>query len=233
MTETPIAALVPTLRPDNIEKLFECVDKTRTELVTWFIGLDNEDQQIYPQRDGVIYHSTPRAQLAIKTNELAELTWDNFPILAQFDDDQWPRTTGWDKQVVAAMKKLDLGGLVYTNDGWMGQQTPVCPFWPAKFAKAIGWLYHPELIHLFADNTLQELARGLGRLTRGHNDGCTTYLHDVLIEHMHPIIQKAKWDKSYEESNSGRTWAHDEAVFKDYIASDRFKDDVAKMRDVL
>lgn len=217
-----IAALVATRsRPDQLDRLLECAQKTGTKHVTWFVGLDDDDEQNYPRRPDVEYVVTPRAQLAVKTNELAALTWNDFPILAQFDDDQWPRTYGWDTKVIAAMEQLD-GGLVYTDDGWMGEQTPVCPFWPAAYAREIGWLYHPDLIHLFADNTLLELSKALQR---------RTYLPNVLIEHVHPIIGKSEWDDSYRESNSGDTWAHDEAVFKAYAASEQFQAHVAALSD--
>lgn len=224
LTPTPIAALVPTCRPSLVEQLFENVDRAGgTSLVTWFVGIDDEDTQTYPDRAGVHYVRSPKNQLAVKTNELAALTWDEFPILAQIDDDQWPRTPGWDRAIVAAMDQLG-GGLVYPNDGWMGEQTPVVPFWPARFAKALGWLYRPELIHLFCDNVLKELAIALGRIT---------YLPDVLIEHCHPIVQKNEWDDSYRESNSGEMWGHDEAVFNAYIGSANFRADVETLRGLL
>lgn len=223
MTDMTIAALVPTCRPHLLEKLFECADASETSQVTWFIGIDDDDDQWYPQRPDAQYIRSPKAQLAAKTNELAALAWNDFPILAQIDDDQWPRTKHWDLAVIEAMEAL-AGGLVYPNDGWMGEQTPVVPFWPAGFAKRLGWFYHPDLIHLFCDNTVQELARALGR---------TRYLPDVLVEHMHPIVQKSDWDDSYRESNSGEMWSHDEAVFKGYIASEQFTTDIERLRELL
>lgn len=218
-----IAALVPTCRPHLVEKLFECADATETSEVTWFLGIDDDDDQWYPQRSGVQYVRSPKAQLAVKTNELAALTWDEYPILAQIDDDQWPRTKHWDLAVLEAMDHLG-AGLVYPNDGWMGEQTPVVPCWSATFAKRLGWFYHPDLIHLFCDNIVQELARAIDRVR---------YLPNVLIEHMHPIVQKTEWDDSYRESNSGEMWAHDEAVFKGYIASTEFRADVDRLRELL
>jgi hypothetical protein len=204
-----------------MERLFESVDDSGgTTEVTWFVGIDDSDDQTYPERDGVHYVRSPKNQLAVKTNELAALTWDDFPILAQIDDDQWPRTPGWDQQIITAMDRLG-GGLIYPNDGWMGEQTPVVPFWPSRFAKRLGWLYHPELIHLFCDNVLKELAIAINRIG---------YLPDVLIEHCHPIVKKNDWDDIYAESNSGEMWSHDEAVFKAYIGSDQFQADTAALK---
>lgn len=218
-----IAGLVPTCRPHLVERMFECVDATDTSQVTWFVGIDDDDDQLYPDRPDTRYFRSPKNQLAVKTNELSAIAWDDFEILAQIDDDQWPRTKHWDLAVIDAMQKLG-AGLVYPNDGWMGEQTPVAPFWPAAFVKRIGWFYHPDLIHLFCDNTVQELARAIDRVK---------YLPDVLIEHMHPIVQKNEWDDSYHESNSGQMWGHDEAVFQGYIASEQFKADVAQLKELL
>lgn len=223
MSDLTIGALVPTCRPHLVERLFECVDATDTSQVTFLVGIDDDDDQEYPQRADTRYFRSPKAQLAVKTNELAALAWDDFSILAQIDDDQWPRTKQWDLAVIEAMTHLG-GGLVYPNDGWMGEQTPTVPFWPAAFAKRLGWFYHPDLIHLFCDNVVQDLARALGRVH---------YLSDVLVEHMHPIVQKSDWDDSYRESNSGEMWAHDEAVFKAYVASEQFQTDVDRLRELL
>ena len=223
MIDKQIAAIVPTRRPHNIAKLLECADETITRHVTWFVGIDPDDGQDYPEHRDVRYVTLPaEGRLAALTNFMAEQVWDDFPILAQFDDDQWPRTKTWDGHVMAAMAGLNDRGLVYANDGWMGERTPVCPFWPSAWAKALGWLYHPDLWHLFADNTLHELAKAAGRVR---------YLPHVLIEHMHPIVQKSQMDPLYERNNGGETWGHDEAVFKAYVASEEFRADVAALKE--
>lgn len=223
MSDKLIAAIVASReRPDRLDSLLQAAADTDTRHVEWFVGLDDDDEHNYPRRDGVNYIVGKRAGLIGVCNALAARVWDDYPILGQFDDDQWPRTRHWDVQVIRAMEKLG-GGLVYTNDGWMGEQTPVCPFWSSAFAKRIGWLYHPDLRHLFADNTVLELARSVGRVA---------YLPDVLIEHVHPILEKAEWDDSYRESNSGETWSHDEAVFKGYVASQQFRDHVDQLREL-
>ena len=53
-----------------------------------------------------------------------------------------------------------------------------------------GW--NPTYIHFWADTELG---------VRTRKAGCFYWSHDAKIDHLHPLVKKAPWDKTYEESH--------------------------------
>jgi hypothetical protein len=51
-----------------------------------------------------------------------------------------------------------------------------------------------------------------------------TYVNDAIIEHLHPLAEKASYDSTYEHGNSSEVWEHDEREFNRYMKYDFAKD---------
>lgn len=139
-------------------------------------------------------------------------------------DDHRPRTHGWDKQYLDALRELGTG-IVYGDDLLQGRQLPTQCAMTSDIVRALGYMAPPALTHMYVDN----FWLGFGRAA-----GCIRYLPDVVVEHMHPLAHnadgsaKAEWSEGHRRVNAREMYAKDEAAYLAYCAS-RFADDVAKV----
>jgi len=80
---------------------------------------------------------------------------------------------------------------------------------------ALGWVMEPTLAHMFVDNVVMDLGTRTDRLT---------YQPGVIIEHRHPMAQKAMWDPSYRDTNASPAVARDRGRYErwrqDSLAAD-------------
>lgn len=139
--------------------------------------------------------------------------------LAFMGDDHLPRTVGWDKAYLDALRELGTG-LVYGNDLLQGRALPTQVAMTADIVRALGYMAPPALTHLYVDNFW---------LSLGNEAGCIRYLPNVIVEHRHPAAGKAALDAGYERVNSAAMQSRDEAAWLDYLGSD-FVGDVVKVK---
>lgn len=132
-------------------------------------------------------------------------------------DDHRPRTAGWD---VAIAEACQSDSVVYGNDLIQGANLPTAVFLGSQIVRTLGWMVLPGMVHLFMDNLWKTLGEQLGTLR---------YLPDVIIEHVHPIAGKAEWDDGYSAANAAEVWAHDEALYREWVGY-RMVDDVARIK---
>lgn len=134
-------------------------------------------------------------------------------------DDHRPRTFGWDRAYLDALR--DLGtGIVYGDDGLQGENLPTQVAMTSDIVRALGWMALPGLRHLYVDNVWKAL---------GAAADCLRYLPDVLVEHMHPFAGKAELDDSYARVNSAEIAGHDLDVYERWLGSGAAVDDVSKV----
>lgn len=157
---------------------------------------------------------------ATNTVALPVARHDRSAIIANFGDDHHARTASWDKAVTEALAEP---GIAYGDDLFQSELLPTAPFISASIIAALGWYFLPSCSHLFVDNALREL--GLGA-------GCLRYLPDVVIEHVHPLAGKGRWDAGYERANGDETVERDKAA---YLAwrEDGMAEDAARIRRAL
>lgn len=125
--------------------------------------------------------------------------------IAFMGDDHRPRTKGWDRAYLGALKVRP--GIVYGNDLLQGQNLPTQCAISTSVVRALGHMAPPTLQHLYFDNYW---------LTLGRAAGCLTYLPDVVVEHVHPFAGKAPMDAGYERVNRPELYAADRAAFEVY-----------------
>jgi hypothetical protein len=121
-------------------------------------------------------------------------------------DDHRPRTHGWDKAYLDALRELGTG-IVYGNDLLQGENLPTQVAMTADIIKALGYMAPPNLTHMFVDNFWRDL---------GRHAGCLRYLPDVIVEHLHPVAGKAEWDEGYRRVNAPGVYAVDGNAYADY-----------------
>ena len=134
-------------------------------------------------------------------------------------DDHRPRTHGWDKAYVDALREMGTG-IVYGNDLNQGGKLPTQCAMTSDIIRTLGFMAPSSLTHLYVDNFW---------LSLGLSADCIRYLPDVVVEHMHPAVGKAEWDAGYLRVNNVAMYRLDEAAFGEY-ARTRFLEDVAKVK---
>lgn len=119
-------------------------------------------------------------------------------------DDHLPRTPGWARAYLDALR--DLGtGIVYGDDGIQGQRLPTQWAMTADIVRALGRMVPAPVEHLYCDNAVKDL---------GQQAGCLRYLPDVLIEHMHPVVGKAPMDAGYARVNRQAQYTKDRQAYE-------------------
>lgn len=121
-------------------------------------------------------------------------------------DDHLPRTHGWDKAYVEALKEMGTG-IVYGDDLFQGQRMPTQVAMTTDIPKKLGYFAPPELDHLCVDLAWKAWGDAMGRLR---------YLPEVVIEHLHPAAGKANYDDRYEATNGKEMVDHDGPAWLQY-----------------
>jgi hypothetical protein len=145
----------------------------------------------------------PDRGLVKALNYAAPLHWDEYEAIGFMGDDHRPRTPGWDSAYLNELRKLG-SGYVYGNDLLMGERIPTQVAISSSIIRALGFFGPPGFWHLCVDLTWKDMGTGLRRIK---------YLDDVIIEHMHPAVQKADEDSGYKHVNSPMMVKHDEAEY--------------------
>jgi hypothetical protein len=109
---------------------------------------------------------------------------------------------------------------VYGDDLLQGERLPTAVFMSPSIVRTLGWMVPPGMIHLYLDDVWRELGKAVG---------CLRYHPEIVIEHMHPGANKAGWDPIYLESNSPELYAHDSALYQQWMDNQRHED-AAKLR---
>lgn len=141
-------------------------------------------------------------------------------------DDHLPQGPDWVQRVedeLAELWKTKGAGIVYGDDGLMGENLPTAVFMTHNIVQTLGWMAPPVLRHLYCDNFWKDLGEHLGILK---------YLPDVKITHLHPHADVGiPWDATYEVGNAPNI-DRDHDYYQLYKKYD-FPEDVAKLKKML
>ena len=215
-----LTILVPTRgRPANLARLWQAFLDT-CEYETKLVALvDNDDPELpaYQRLADRLRHepmfrmeSGPRLRLGPTLNAAGPKWAARSDAVGFFGDDHLPRTPGWDGRYLAELERLGTG-IVYGNDLIQGAALPTQVAMTSDIIRATGAMVPPGLIHLWLDNAWLALGRALDAIT---------YLPDVIVEHLHPIANKATWDAGYAECNTDAQSDADQAVFEQWREHD-------------
>ena len=191
-----ISVCVPSrIRPQSMNRLVESVYATSTTPVEVLFRLDLDDEAsiVEAVRLGMTY---PVRHVAAERGVLSDL-WNDAAaistgeILMMCGDDIVFRTAGWDTKVLEAFDQYpDRIALVYGNDLIQHERLATHPFIHRRWYEAVGYLVPNGFSCDWCDMWLNEVAIALGR---------RHYLPDVITEHMHPVMGKARLDESHRE----------------------------------
>lgn len=208
--DSRLLVIVPSRgRPQNVAALWEAFRDTTGPEASMIVAVDDDDPALED------YHSLPshpplcvgpRQRLGGTLNEYATEYADLFDAICFFGDDHRPRTSGWAVRFLAELDRLGTG-MVYGNDLIQGENLPTAIAMTSDIITALGYMVPGGLVHLYVDNAWLALGQAIG---------CITYLPDVVIEHCHPIAQKAEWDAGYAEVNDPMQYESDGQRLNDW-----------------
>jgi hypothetical protein len=218
---TDLCVIVPTRsRPGNASRLARAFAETgATADLVFGVDLDDEDGNLAGYLtaaacyDGASVDARGRTTMAGTLNAIAAELAMEYGALGFMGDDHLPRTKDWDQHVVRALQARP--GLAYGDDLVHGRGLSTHIFMSSSVVMALGYMSPPAMGHLFIDNFWTEL---------GTRARCLTYLPDVVVEHMHPLVGKAERDEGYARVNAPETWRRDEEAYEEWKAGRAYAD---------
>ena len=202
--------ILPTRdRPDNAERCINAL-KEHSVLSDFCIAIDDDQADLYPRLDDVIYEVNPRLRMNGTLNLVANKYVDKYETIFFLGDDHLVQTPNWDEYLSKAIASKGYG-LAYGNDLLQGVNLATAVMMSTNLIKPVGYMAPPKLIHLFMDNYWMTLGRNLGTLW---------YFDKVIIEHIHPVTGKTEWDEAYMAANSTEVSNKDREEFLRYIKED-------------
>jgi hypothetical protein len=190
-------------RPQNIARLMSTMKATCEMKTDLAVGLDEDDPALPDYRSVMETSQRPDIVSWEIRNDLRKVTaWTNhlvswktydYRAFGQVGDDNVFSTPGWDTQIMDALEKTPFA---FGNDQYPSRApgTLSCHvFMRAEVVKALGYFGPPSIAHMYVDVAWYAWGTACG----------ITYLHDVLIPHLHYTSGGAPHDATYQSSYSG------------------------------
>lgn len=210
-------------RPHNVRRLHASLRETCTGDTTLVVGLDADD----PALDGYLTGDPgdPALLYVIKPDLHKVTAWTNalvmpnageFRAFGQVGDDNVFRTPGWDTRI---MEALETTPFAFGNDQYPSREpgTLSCHvFMRAEVVEKLGYFGPPSIAHMYVDVAWYAWGMACG----------ITYLHDVLIPHLHYTVG-APHDDTYQNSFAGT--GQDLAAWHAYSRGGQLTEDILKL----
>ena len=171
----------------------------------WIVSLSKKDAtleqyyQTFTDADAVLI-TTQSKNMVEATNDIAKLCAGQLIILVS--DDMWSCEL-WDTKILHKFEMINGPGILQVSDGITVTKLTI-PIMNREAYKKLGYIYHPDYISMYADDDLRKTALQHGMYYNGT---------DIMIEHRHYSVNKAKMDKTYASENSRTAWKIGEQVF--------------------
>lgn len=222
--------IVPTRgRPHTVPEIVKAWDDTAATAHLLF-AVDTDDPELGGYKEQAAAHKTDprvrfvfgkRRRLVGTLNTCAVKAAKSYRFLGFMGDDHRPRPAAmpWDVRIRECLSGGP--GIVYGNDLLQGETMATAVAMTSDIVSTLGYMVPDCLVHLCADLVWVEWGRGMQRIT---------YLHDMVIEHLHPANGKAAMDAGYEEVNSSAMVSADSAAYYEYRDGGGLEADLAKLR---
>lgn len=217
-------------RPKNAVQLYESFRETCTSDTKLVIIVDSDDPELnlyYSLLNGVgqVVAVEPGRRGMVAALQAG---FDNFKshlgyAVGFMGDDHRPRTVGWDTSYLETLRELG-SGFVYGNDLFQFENIPTQVAMTTDIPLKLGYMCPPEFDHLCVDVVWKDWGIAINKLT---------YLKDVVVEHVHYLPGKSKFDKTYAVANNPAMAAHDSVAYQQYMASGRYEADVNKLKELV
>lgn len=228
-----LLVIIPTRgRPQAVPEIMAAWDETgATADLLFAVDTDDPELAAYKMHAAAL-KSDPRVRFTFgkrrrlvgTLNAQAVKAAKTYRFLAFMGDDHRPRPAAmpWDARI---RECLSAGpGIVYGNDLIQGEKMATAVAMTSDIVTTLGYMVPASLVHLCADLVWIDWGRGMGRIT---------YLPDMVIEHMHPAVEKAELDAVYEECNSPEQVTADSTAYHDYRDNGGLQADLDKLHKLL
>lgn len=221
--------LVPSRgRPHNIADLIEAWEATRSMAHMW-VCVDDDDPELQGYLDLVTpawasIFVGPRMRLGPTLNHYTQAHLnmpDEHSMIGFMGDDHRPRTRSWDLTILETASAVGGTAVVYGNDLLQGKAMATAVAMTTNIPRALGYMVPPGMTHLYMDSAWLDMGRVAGNLI---------YHPDVIIEHMHPVAQKAVWDSGYAEVNSNEMYRNDRRAYDAWLADPSWRETLRALK---
>jgi hypothetical protein len=206
-------------RPDSIDRAVRFLKETSI-ISDICVAIDDDQADLYPRIDDVIYEVNPRLRMNGTLNLVANKYADKYKTIFFMGDDHLPQTLQWDHFLSEAIKSKGYG-LAYGNDLFQRQNLATAVMMSTNIIKSFGFMAPPKLVHLFMDNFWMLLGLDLNAIW---------YFDDVIIEHLHFLNGKSQTDEGYLEVNAPELSNADRIELQRYLAEE-YPADLAKFKE--
>jgi hypothetical protein len=206
-------------RPESIERAVKAL-KENSIISDICVAIDDDQADLYPRLDGVIYEVNPRLRMNGTLNLVANKYADKYETIFFMGDDHLPSTHQWDHFLSGAIASKGYG-LAYGNDLFQGKNLATAVMMSTNIIRSFGFMAPPKLVHLFMDNFWMLLGMDLDAIW---------YFDDVIIEHLHFLAGKSQVDAGYIENNSNDVGIADRQELARYIES-TYQADLARFKE--
>ena len=221
-----LLVICPTIhRSKKIVEFLESFTKTKSEETDLILGLDEKDKDLenYQKLSETYDFAIGLFSGENITKIFNAIAFDEQNYLYDYfmlsNDDFVFKTPEWDRILIEEIEKHGKG-IAYGNDLFQKDNHPTTPVISTEIIKALGWLQMPTLTHLFGDTVWA---------TIGVNAKCLYYRDDVIIEHKHPVAQKAEVDSVFTYTNSEDMYKKDQEAYNQWII-EKAGLDIAKVK---
>lgn len=185
-------------RPANAEALVASWYDTTGPEADLLFACDSDDPTL-ESYSPMFMEVGPRLRLGGTLNAVSALYAKSYDAIGFCGDDHRFRTKDWHLRFLTELDRLG-SGMVYGDDLIQGPNLPTAIAMTSDIIRTLGYMVPGGLVHLEIDTAWKLLGEAIGRIT---------YLPDVVIEHCHPIAQKAEWDAGYRECNDPAQYESD------------------------
>lgn len=207
-------------RPDSARRLARAVTETATADTVLLLAVDDDDPSYDGGVEGAQIIRGPRLNCVKWSNLLAARHGPGYRAVASLGDDHVPLTYGWDSALLEAIDDMGGTGIAYGDDTLQHDNLPTAPVISTDIPAALGWLFHPGMLHYYCDNAWKDVAAGAG---------CLAYRPDVTVQHLHYSAGTAPRDPVYADEEPAME--PDRATYEAWRASpDGMAADVARVR---
>lgn len=164
-----------------------------TNSVKYIVSLDRDDNRLtdYKIPGTKLITGDSKTKVEAYNRDIPKKGWD---IMIVSSDDMRCVKPGWDVIIQAAMKRNfpDTGGVLWFNDGHVGNKLNTLPIIGRKRYEHFGYVYHPDYTSLWCDNEFMEV-----------NADKQIYNDLILFDHAHPAWDKTvRTDELYKRNES-------------------------------
>ena len=213
----PLLLIIPSRGRGH--KIKECIDQLRStakEQVDIHVAIDEDDA--YPDIEGVIYEQNPRMMSVAKINHVANKYKNKYKYIGYIGDDHFLMTEGWDVTIKEALGDI---GICYGNDLLARETLATAVFLTSNIVKRFGFMGLNKLVHFFVDNWWVDVGKAAGVLT---------YLPLVIVEHRHFSVQKSEIDDTYKAVNNDDIFVPDRDYYNYYLQSDLYQTHISWLK---